>query len=53
MGVQEIDQAMNSQKTLHISPLRASYGALFVSILDKNGSCYKAVWLYMLHMSAY
>ena len=31
-----MDQALNSQKTPHTSPLRASYGMSFVSILMKN-----------------
>ena len=33
--MQEIDQTMNSQKTLHSSPSRVSYGVPFVSILEK------------------
>ena len=31
-----MDQALNSQNTPHTSPLRASYGMSFVSILMKN-----------------
>ena len=31
-----MDQALNSQKTSHSSPVRASYGMSFVSILMKN-----------------
>ena len=30
-----LDQTLNSQKTLHSSPSRASYGVSFVSILEK------------------
>ena len=33
---QNIEQTMNSQKTLHSSPLRVSYGVSFVSIMEKN-----------------
>ena len=32
-----IDRSFNSQNTSHISPLRASYGMHFVSIVDENG----------------
>ena len=33
---QNINQRLNPQKTHHISPLRASYGAFFVRILEKT-----------------
>ena len=33
--VQDIDQTMNSQRTLHSSPSRVSYGASLESILEK------------------
>ena len=43
-----MDQALNSQKTPHTSPLRASYGMSFVSILMKNDRVIKrfycSVW---------
>ena len=34
--VQDKDQTMNSQKSLHSSPVRARYGVSFVSILEEN-----------------
>ena len=54
-----MDQALNSQKTPHTSPLRASYGMSFVSILMKNDLVIKGFYcndydswvhsLYVLH----
>ena len=47
-----MDQALNSQKTPHTSPLRASYGMSFVSILMKNDRvikgfyCIIILWIY-------
>ena len=52
-----MDQALNSQKTPHTSPLRASYGMSFVSILMKNDRvikgfyCIKLYILLLLHES--
>ena len=44
-----MDQALNSQKTPHTSPLRASYGMSFVSILMKNDCVIKGFYcIYML-----
>ena len=45
-----MDQALNSQKTPHTSPLRASYGMSFVSILMKNDRVIKGFYCiaYML-----
>ena len=46
-----MDQALNSHKTPHTSPLRASYGMSFVSILMKNDRvikgfyCISCIWL--------
>ena len=43
-----MDQALNSQKTPHTSPLRASYGMSFVSILMKNDRVIKGfycIWI--------
>ena len=42
-----MDQALNSQKTPHTSPLRASYGMSFVSILMKNDRVIKG--FYCIH----
>ena len=45
-----MDQALNSQKTPHTSPLRASYGMSFVSILMKNDRVIKGfycTWLWV------
>ena len=39
-----MDQALNSQKTPHTSPLRASYGMSFVSILMKNDGVIKGFY---------
>ena len=39
-----MDQALNSQKTPHTSPLRASYGMSFVSILMKNNRVIKGFY---------
>ena len=39
-----MDQALNSQKTPHTSPLRASYGMSFVSILMKNDRVLKGFY---------
>ena len=39
-----MDQALNSQKTPHTSPLRASYGMSFVSILMKNDRVIKGFY---------
>ena len=33
---QKIDQGLHSQKTLHTSPSRVSYGVSIVSILEKT-----------------
>ena len=46
-----MDQALNSQKTPHTSPLRASYGMSFVSILMKNDRVKKGFYciLFGLH----
>ena len=45
-----MDQALNSQKTPHTSPLRASYGMSFVSILMKNDCVIKG--FYCIYMAA-
>ena len=50
-----IAQTLYSQKTLHTSPLRASYGVSFVSILAKNnrvmkGSYCNSVLLLVIEM---
>ena len=42
-----MDQALNSQKTPHTSPLRASYGMSFVSILMKNDRVIKGFYCIM------
>ena len=39
-----MDQALNPQKTPHTSPLRASYGMSFVSILMKNDRVIKGFY---------
>ena len=39
-----MDQALNRQKTPHTSPLRASYGMSFVSILMKNDRIIKGFY---------
>ena len=39
-----MNQALNSQKTPHTSPLRASYGMSFVSILMKNDRVIKGFY---------
>ena len=39
-----MDQALDSQKTPHTSPLRASYGMSFVSILMKNDRVIKGFY---------
>ena len=46
-----MDQALNSQKTPHTSPLRASYGMSFVSILMKNDRVIKG--FYCIYMYIY
>ena len=43
-----MDQALNSQKTPHTSPLRASYGMSFVSILMKNDRVIKGFYCILL-----
>ena len=43
LQVQDIDLIMNSQKTLHISFLCASYGASFVNILKENDPKFQEV----------
>ena len=46
--VQGIDHTFKSQKTLHSSPSRASYGVSFVSIFFLGKwMCHKEVWLYL------
>ena len=47
-----MDQALNSQKTPHTSPLRASYGMSFVSILMKNDRVIKGFYCMYLNMYA-
>ena len=44
-----MDQALNSQKTPHTSPLRASYGMSFVSILMKNDRVIKGFYCIFIH----
>ena len=44
-----MDQALNSQKTPHTSPLRASYGMSFVSILMKNDRVIKGFYCIVSH----
>ena len=46
-----IAQTLYSQKTLHTSPLRASYGVSFVSILAKNNRVMKGFYCIQLHVS--
>ena len=48
-----MDQALNSQKTPHTSPLRASYGMSFVSILMKNDRVIKGFYCMTLLMQNY
>ena len=49
-----MDQALNSQKTPHTSPLRASYGMSFVSILMKNDRVIKGFYcIYILNVLSY
>ena len=49
-----MDQALNSQKTPHTSPLRASYGMSFVSILMKNDRVIKGFYcIYLLSKLKY
>ena len=43
-----MDQALNSQKTPHTSPLRASYGMSFVSILMKNDRVIKGFYCILI-----
>ena len=45
-----MDQALNSQKTPHTSPLRASYGMSFVSILMKNDRVIKGFYCTLTHL---
>ena len=45
-----MDQALNSQKTPHTSPLRASYGMSFVSILMKNDRVIKGFYCISLSL---
>ena len=45
-----MDQALNSQKTPHTSPLRASYGMSFVSILMKNDRVIKGFYWNQQHV---
>ena len=45
-----MDQALNSQKTPHTSPLRASYGMSFVSILMKNDRVIKGFYCIYIHI---
>ena len=47
-----MDQALNSQKTPHTSPLRASYGMSFVSILMKNDRVIKGFYCILSIQSA-
>ena len=46
-----IAQTLYSQKTLHTSPLRASYGVSFVSILAKNNRVMKGFYCICLFAS--
>ena len=46
-----MDQALNSQKTPHTSPLRASYGMSFVSILMKNDRVIKGFYCSVLSLT--
>ena len=46
-----MDQALNSQKTPHTSPLRASYGMSFVSILMKNDRVIKGFYCIKIQIS--
>ena len=47
-----MDQALNSQKTPHTSPLRASYGMSFVSILVKNDRVIKGFYCIFVYTPA-
>ena len=46
-----MDQALNSQKTPHTSPLRASYGMSFVSILMKNDRVIKGFYCIYIYIN--
>ena len=46
-----MDQALNSQKTPHTSPLRASYGMSFVSILMKNDRVIKGFYCICMELN--
>ena len=51
-----MDQALKSQKTPHTSPLRASYGMSFVSILMKNDRVIKGfycIWMNIVSRCVY
>ena len=48
-----MDQALNSQKTPHTSPLRASYGMSFVSILMKNDHVIKGFYCIFIQEIAF
>ena len=48
-----MDQALNSQKTPHTSPLRTSYGMSFVSILMKNDRVIKGFYCILLPVTDY
>ena len=48
-----MDQALNSQKTPHTSPLQASYGMSFVSILMKNDRVIKGFYCIYIGMWNY
>ena len=48
-----MDQALNSQKTPHTSPLRASYGMSFVSILMKNDRVIKGFYCIYMYIATH
>ena len=51
--VYDIDPTLNSQKTHHTSPWRASYGVSFVSISDKNDRVIKSLYCTRHHILSF
>ena len=49
LQMQDINQHIDSQKTLHSSPSQASYGVSFVGILEKNDHVIKMFDCFFSH----
>ena len=50
---QSVSQTLDSQKTFHASPTRASYGLIFVRYCEENWPRYKGTALYIEYINVF